>query len=243
MHATYTYPRYAAGAAPEVGANTVRRVPLVVVGAGPVGLCAAIDGALQGLPVLLLDDDDSVSLGSRGLCWAKRTLEIFDRLGVGDAVVAKGVTWNVGRTFHGEREVFNFNLLPEPDHRRPGMVNLQQYWVEQLLVERAQQLEAIDLRWRHKVVRVVPQGDGARLEVECPAGRYTIDADWVVVADGARSPIRQQLGLDTQGQVFQDRFLTADVVLDSELFPADRTERWFWFDPPFHSGQSVLLHR
>jgi 3-(3-hydroxy-phenyl)propionate hydroxylase len=243
MLSTFTYPHFVSGRAPELDSPAVRRVPLVVIGAGPVGLCAAIDGALRGLPVLLLDEDHTVSVGSRGLCYAKRTLEILDRLGVGDAVVGKGVTWNVGRTFHREREVFSFNLLPEAGHCRPGMVNLQQYWLEQFLVERAQQLPGLEMRWNHKVVGLTQDGDVARLEVQTPDGTFTLEADWVVVADGARSPIRRLLGLDIEGRVFQDRFLIADVVLDGELFPPDRTERWFWFDPPFHSGQSVLLHR
>jgi 3-(3-hydroxy-phenyl)propionate hydroxylase len=218
-------------------------VPLVIVGAGPVGLSLAIDAAQRGVPVVLLDEDNTVSIGSRAVCHAKRTLEIFDRLGVGDAVVERGVTWNVGRTFHGEREVFSFNLLPDSGHHRPGMVNLQQYHLEQLLVERAQQLPAIDLRWQHKVTDVRHDEHGVGLQVQAPAGSYRIDCDWLVAADGARSPIRHRLGLDSQGKVFQDRFLIADVVLDREPFPADSTERRFWFDPPFHRHQSALMHR
>jgi 3-(3-hydroxy-phenyl)propionate hydroxylase len=243
MLKTYSWPRYGHCRAAEIDAADIRRVPLVVVGAGPVGLCAAIDAAQRGQPVLLLDEDDTVSIGSRGLCYAKRTLEILDRLGVGDAVVAKGVTWNVGRTFHGEREVFSFNLLPEPGHRRPGMVNLQQYHLEQLLVERAQALPLVDLRWRHQVLDVTPDASGVTLLVATPEGRYTLRADWLIVADGARSPIRRQLGLDTRGRVFQDRFLIADVLLSEPPFDADRSERRFWFDPPFHPQQSALLHR
>jgi 3-(3-hydroxy-phenyl)propionate hydroxylase len=243
MLKTYSWPRYGHSRAAEIDAADIRRVPLVVVGAGPVGLCAAIDAAQRGQPVLLLDEDDTVSIGSRGLCYAKRTLEIFDRLGVGDAVVAKGVTWNVGRTFHGEREVFSFNLLPEPGHRRPGMVNLQQYHLEQLLVERAQALPLVDLRWRHQVLEVTPDGSGATLLVATPEGRYTLRTDWLIVADGARSPIRRQLGLDTLGRVFQDRFLIADVLLSESPFDAARSERRFWFEPPFHPRQSALLHR
>jgi len=243
MLKTYTWPRYAYRRAPELDRPGVRRVPLVVVGAGPVGLSAAIDAALRGLPVVLLDDDNTVSVGSRGVCYAKRTLEIFDRLGVGDAVVDKGVTWNVGRTYHGDSEVFSFNLLPESGHRRPGMVNLQQYHLEQNLVERAGALPGIDLRWQHKVV-VVSQDEGsATVDVETADGRYTLECDWLIVADGARSPIRRSLDLDVEGKIFQDRFLIADVVLDGEPFPADRTERRFWFDPPFHRGQSALMHR
>jgi 3-(3-hydroxy-phenyl)propionate hydroxylase len=240
---TYTWPRYAARRAPELDSAQTRRVPLVVIGAGPVGLSAAIDAALRGLPALLLDDDDTVSIGSRGVCYAKRTLEVLDRLGVGQPVVDKGVTWNVGRTFHRDTEVFRFDLLPEAGHQRPGMVNLQQYHLEQDLVERAQQIEALDLRWKSRVASVETGDEGVRLQVETPEGSYTLLADWVVVADGARSPVRRALGLDIEGHVFQDRFLIADVVLDGELYPADRSERRFWFEPPFSTGQSALLHR
>ncbi len=145
MLSTYTWPRYEARGVPKPGAAGPQRAPLVIVGAGPVGLAAAIDAALRGLQVIVLDEDNTVSIGSRGVCYAKRTLEIFDRLGLGDRVVAKGVTWNVGRTFHREREVFSFNLLPEAGHHRPGMVNLQQYHLEQYLVERAMELPSISL--------------------------------------------------------------------------------------------------
>ncbi len=244
MLSTYTYPRYAARRPPELDRPAeVARYPVVVVGAGPVGLAMAIDLAQQGQPVLLLDDDDTVSVGSRGLCYAKRTLEILDRLGCGDAVVDKGVTWNVGRTFFRNEEVFRFDLLPEPDHHRPGMVNLQQYYLEQYLVERALQLPHLDLRFRHKVASVELQHDGARVLVETAEGSFLLHASWLVVADGARSPIRRQLGLDIEGQVFKDRFLIADVVMKAEMFAEGAAERWFWFDPPFHPGQSVLLHR
>ena len=244
MLSTYTYPRYAYRRPAELdapGGPTFNppRHPVVVIGAGPVGLAAAIDLAQQGLPVLLLDDDDTVSEGSRGLCWAKRTLEILDRLGCGQAVVDKGVTWNVGRTFFGEREVFRFDLQPDAGHERPGMVNLQQYYLEETLVTRASQLANLDLRWKHKLAQVTPRADGVLLDVETADGSFQLRADWLVVADGARSPVRRQLGLDIDGQVFKDRFLIADVVMAAD-FPA---ERWFWFDPPFHRHQSVLLHR
>ena len=239
MLSTYTYPTFRSPRAPELDQPAITRRPVVVVGAGPVGLSAAIELAQQGQPVLLLDDDDTVSVGSRGLCYAKRTLEILDRQGCGQAVVDKGVTWNVGRTFLDTEEVFRFDLVPEPGHERPGMVNLQQYYLEEFLLRRAAELPGIELRWKHKVVAVTPGAQGARLQVETPDGTFTLDADWLVVADGARSPIRRMLGLEIEGQVFKDRFLIADVVMKAD-FPA---ERWFWFDPPFHRGQSVLLHR
>jgi 3-(3-hydroxy-phenyl)propionate hydroxylase len=238
MLKTYTYPKFEYRKPPELdGAPPVPR-PVVIVGAGPVGMTAAIDCRLHGIPVVLLDDDDTVSVGSRGLCYAKRTLEILDRCGVGHPVVEKGVSWSVGRTFFGDGEVFHFDLLPEADHKRPGMVNLQQYYLEEYLVRRCEEL-GVEIRWKHKVVSVHPGDDKVALQVETADGIYAMEADWLVVCDGARSPIRTMLGLDIDGKIFMDRFLIADVVMKAQ-FPA---ERWFWFDPPFHRNQSVLLHR
>jgi 3-(3-hydroxy-phenyl)propionate hydroxylase len=240
MAAAYVYPKYPSrlprGVVPGAGEA---RAPLVVVGAGPIGLAAAIDAAQRGQEVVLLDDDDTVSVGSRGLCYAKRTIEILDRLGAGDAVVAKGVTWNTGRVFHRDDEVYHFDLLDAPGHQRPGMVNLQQYYLEESLVDRAAALPQVTLCWKNKVVAARADADGATLDVETPTGSYRLRADWLIVADGARSPVRKMLGLDAEGRVFNDRFLIADVAMHAD-FPA---ERWFWFDPPFHRGQSVLLHR
>lgn len=236
--ATYTYPTFPYRAPNDLMQGAPQRKPLVIIGAGPVGLAAAIDARLQGLEVLLFDEEDSVSFGSRAVCYAKRALEILDRLGVGDVVVNQGVSWNVGRTFLREEEVYRFNLVPDAGHKRPGMINLQQYHLEEALVNRATELGA-DLRWNYKVVGVMPLADGARVSVETPDGAFEIEADWLIVADGARSNVRRQLGLDIEGHVFKDRFLIADVVMKAD-YPA---ERWFWFDPPFHPNQSVLLHK
>ncbi len=238
MLKTYTYPKFEYRRPPELDGGAVRRLPVVIVGAGPVGMAAALDCRLHGIPVVVLDDDDTVSVGSRGLCYAKRALEILDRLGVGDRVVDKGVGWNVGRTFFGEGEVFNFNLQPEADQKRPGMVNLQQYYLEEYQVAKCGET-GVEIRWKNKVIAVTPQGDHVSLQVQTPDGVYALETDWLIVCDGARSPIRTMLGLDIDGKVFMDRFLIADVVMKA-AFPA---ERWFWFDPPFHRNQSVLLHR
>ena len=241
MAMAYTYPRFEARVPPqlEAGTKSAAHAPLVIVGAGPIGLAAAIDCAQHGLPVVVLDDDDTVSVGSLGLCYAKRSLEVLERLGAGEPVLRKGVTWNTGRVFHRERQVYSFELLDEPGHEMPGMVNLQQYYLEDYLVERARQLPGIALCWNNKVEAIEPRGEGVLLRVQGPEGEYELSADWVIAADGARSPLRKMLGLDSEGKVFNDRFLIADVSMHAQ-FPA---ERWFWFDPPFHPGQSVLLHR
>jgi 3-(3-hydroxy-phenyl)propionate hydroxylase len=224
---------------PDQDARQPAQYPIVVVGAGPAGLSLAIDLAQRGQRVLVLDNDHRLSIGSRALCFAKRTLEIWDRLGVGDPMVDKGVSWNLGKVFFKDEQVYQFNLLPEDGHERPAFINLQQYYCEAYLVERALQLPGIEIRWDSKVSAIAARDDGALLTVETPEGAYRIDAGWVLACDGSRSTMRGLMGLESKGRIFQDRFLIADVKMTAE-FP---TERWFWFDPPFHPGQSVLLHR
>jgi 3-(3-hydroxy-phenyl)propionate hydroxylase len=214
------------------------RHSVVVVGAGPVGLALAIDLRQRGVQAIVLDDADRIGEGSRAICFAKRTLEIFDRLGLGDGLVESGVTWKLGRVFHGDGELYHFDLLPEDGHRRPAFINIQQYYVEGALVERAADL-GLDVRWKNRVVALTQNADRVALTIETPEGPYTLHADRVVAADGARSSIRDLMGLTFRGETFEDRFLIADVKMQAD-YP---TERWFWFDPPFHAGQSALLHR
>ena len=106
----------------------------------PVGLACAIDLAQHGVDFIIIDDNNTVSVGSRAICWAKRTLEILDRLGCGDAVCDRGVSWKVGKVFFRDMLAYQFDLLPEPGHKRPAFVNLQQYLLEEIMVERLRAL-------------------------------------------------------------------------------------------------------
>jgi 3-(3-hydroxy-phenyl)propionate hydroxylase len=238
--ASYEYRHFPYIAPPELRGVAAKRRAVIIVGAGPVGLSAAIDLALHDIPVLLLDESDVVSVGSRAICWAKRTLEIWDRLGVAERMLAKGVTWSLGRVYHRDQELYSFNLAPEGGHKMPAFINLQQYYVEEFLVARASELaNRIELRWKNKVTGISARADAVELEVDTPDGSYRLEADWVIAADGGRSTIRGMLGLPFSGETFEERFLIADVRMRAD-FP---TERWFWFEPEFHRGESALLHR
>jgi 3-(3-hydroxy-phenyl)propionate hydroxylase len=222
-------------------ATREERASVAIVGGGPVGLAMALDLGQKGHKVLVLNRLDFISAGSKAICFSKRTLDIFDRLGVGDTIVDKGVVWNVGKVFWGERAepVYQFDMLPVKEQKRPGFINIQQYHVEERLYDAAAALETIDLRFGHEVIAVDRRDETVWLTVGTSTGDYHVEADWVIACDGCRSPVRSMLGLDFEGRVFEDNFLIADIKMKGER----PSERWFWFDPPFNRGQSALMHK
>ncbi len=228
------------GATPVPGAAT-DKARVVVVGSGPVGLAMALDLGRRGHEVVVLTRLDFIAHCSKAICFSKRSLDILDRLGAGDPAVEKGVTWNVGKVFWGKGDtpVYQFDMLPVKGQKRPGFINIQQYYVEEYLLDGLRQLPNVEIRWGHDVDGVTPLNDGVDLGIVAADGAYTLHAEWVIACDGARSTVRDRMNLDFEGRVFEDNFLIADVRMKHEM----PSERWFWFDPPFNPGRSALIHK
>ena len=240
----YNYKEFPFKTPPEILEGIQKTYPVVIVGAGPIGLSLAIDLAQRGIKSVLLDDNNIVSTGSRAICWAKRTLEIFDRLGVAKKMMAKGITWETGRLFNGDEEVFSFNLLPDKGQKFPAFINLQQYYVEEYLIERCFELkEYIDLRFSSEVIDHEQNKETVNITVRCPEGDYGLKSLYMVACDGAESPTRKRMNLSFDGEVFDEHFLIVDIFMEAQPFESDRPERWFWFAPTFHEGHSALLHK
>ena len=230
----------------EIGASPAPAQPhdsarVVIVGAGPVGLAMALDLGRRGHAVTVLTRLDFIAHCSKAICFSKRSLDILDRLGVGDAPLAKGVTWNVGKVFWGagDTPVYQFDMQAVKDQKRPGFINLQQYYLEEYLLDGLTALPHVDIRWGHRVDDVIARATGVTLTVATASGTYLLDSEWLIACDGARSTLRECLGLDFEGRVFEDNFLIADIRMQHDMPP----ERWFWFDPPFNPGKSALMHR
>ncbi|WP_283638951.1 FAD-dependent oxidoreductase [Marinovum algicola] len=239
-HKIYPYER-----SPDQDKASAVRHPVVIVGGGPVGIATALDLGQQGVSVLVLDDHEGIGQGSRAICFSKRSLEIADRYGCAGPMIDKGVVWNLGKVFHRDEKVFEFNLLPEEGHKYPAFINLQQPYFERFMVDRLRQLQAagapIQLRGKNRVDGIEVHNDHVVLEVMTPDGPYSLEADWLVACDGANSPLRTRLGHEFTGKVFQDSFLIADIRMTGDTeFP---TERWFWFEPSHGQGASTLLHK
>jgi 3-(3-hydroxy-phenyl)propionate hydroxylase len=242
----YELPSWPFVAPPELASGVRKRHPVVIAGGGLAGLTLACDLALRGVAVVLLDEDDTVGVrgaSSRGICYAQKSLEVFDRLGVYDKIRAKGITWSVGRTFSGADEVYAFNLKDESFSEQPPFINLQQFYLEWFLVERVRELAPDAIRWKHRVTHVEHgrNGDGesgAVIHVATPAGAYVLEADWFIDATGANSAIREAMALPVNPSRSTDRWCITDVRFKKPF----AVERWTWIDAPFNEGRAVWQH-
>ncbi len=237
----YIPAKYAPVIPQAVHTGTIEKTPILIVGAGPIGLSMALEMGLRGHHVILINKESQLTDGSRAICYAKRPLEIMDRLGFAERMVAKGVSWNIGKVFFQDRPepVYSFDLLPVKDQKMPGMINVQQYYNEEYNIAALETLDNVELRWANKLTNIQNNDGGVIVNIETPEGDYQIHADWLIACDGSNSPTRKMLDIGFEGETFQDNFLIADVKF-TKAYP---TERHFWFDPVFNPGQSVLLHK
>jgi 3-(3-hydroxy-phenyl)propionate hydroxylase len=236
----YTLPVYPYRRPAELDGKQQRH-RVAVVGGGLSGLTAACDLASRGVPVVLLDEDDTVGVrgaSSRGICYAQKSLEIFDRLGIYERIAERGITWSVGRVLTDEDVLYTFDLAPGSLSQQPPFINLQQFYVESYLVDRLAELPCAELRWRNRVTAVTPHDDHVSLTVETPDGAYELEAEWVIDASGLASRLRQALGLKSQSAVGEDRWCISDVRFKTAL-PA---ERWTWVKARFNDGRAVWQH-
>lgn len=238
----YDLPVYDFVAPQELKTGKPIRHKVAIVGGGLTGLTMACDLAERGIRAVLLDDDNTVGvrgLASRGVCMARKSLEIFDRFGTYDRVREQGSTWRRGRVMNGDRELYNFEFTGGDETKQPPFINLQQYFTEWYLVDRIRELGNVELRWQNTVTDVRNNGDHAVIDVETPEGSYTLEADWVVAADGAHSKVRDALGLTPDIEGYGDKWCITDVRLPADAFPL---ERWIWIEAPFNEGRGVWQH-
>jgi 3-(3-hydroxy-phenyl)propionate hydroxylase len=238
----YALPEYPFRTPRELAAGIAQQHSVAIVGAGLVGLTAACALADLGVQVVVLDEDNSVGArgaSSRGVSYSQKSLEIFARLGIYPRVLEKGVTWSVGRVYSGSEQLYEFDLARDGHmcaSAQPAFINLQQFYIEAFLIERAVQLAHVDLRWRSRVDACEQDGSGVRLQVETPTGRYTLHADWVVDCSGAHSVLRA--GARAQSARKNDRWLICDVFIKG----SPPHERRTWISAPFNEGRAAWQH-
>lgn len=216
-----------------------QRKRVVIVGAGPIGLLTALNLARFGVPCVLVESEQQVSEGSRAIVFTRRSMEILQQVGVADRISAAGLPWRFGNSFYRGERVFRMEAPHDADDRFFPMVNLQQQYLEEFLVDAAKANPLIEMRWGNRVLAVQQAADHARIEIDTPQGPYALETDWLVAADGARSVIRTMMDLGLEGASYEGRFVIADIKIDLDL----PTERLAFFDPPWNPGNTVLMHR
>ena len=211
--------------------------PVLIVGAGPVGLTLALELARFDVPTVMLDaKSEPDRTGSRAIVLARHALATFLRLGCGEPMLEKAVALARARTYFRRTELFCMEFPRERDGELPRFLNLQQTYTESALLAQVGRTPAIALRWAARV-------SGVRQDAECVTvalddGR-TVTGCYAIGCDGARSTLRELLGVSFPGRSHPDRFLIADVRAE---MPFPRDERRFFFDPPQNPGRTMLVH-
>lgn len=223
---------------PRSGAPEGRH-PVVIAGSGPAALVTALELARHGVASVVCAAELQLTQGSRAICFTRRSLEILQQVGVADRMTAQGLPWRFGNSFYRGQLVYRMEAAHDPDDRFAPVLNIQQQFLEQYLYEACEKSPLIDFRWGNKIERIDLLDDGARVQVDTPAGAYALRADWLVAADGGRSGLRSQMQLSMEGASYEGVFVIADIRIDLPL----PTERLAFFDPPWNPGNTILMHR
>ena len=234
----FDYPRFAARRVAELDGAAARH-PVLIVGAGPIGMTAALVLARYGIRCVLVDRKDTFNDGSRAVCIARPSMHILERVGAVAPFVEKALGWRFGRSYYRGEQIFRLEMPQPPGEKYLPMYNLQQQYTEKFLHDAVATSDLIDMRWQSELSAIEPHNDGVSVRISSPEGDYQLDADYVLAADGARSPIRSMLGLRLKGDNYEGRYVIADIRMDHD-FP---TERRAFFEPAGNPGGTVLIHK
>ncbi|WP_019574845.1 FAD-dependent monooxygenase [Curvibacter lanceolatus] len=215
------------------------RQRVVIAGSGPAGMVTALELARHGVPSVVLESELQVSQGSRAIVFTRRSMEILQQVGVAQRMSEQGLPWRFGNSYYRGQRVFRMEAPHDSDDRYFPMLNIQQQYMEEYLIEACAAQPLIDFRWGNKLVQVRQEEGVAHLQIDTPEGPYALDTDWLVAADGGRSEIRTALGLKMEGASYEGFFVIADIRIDLPL----PTERLAFFDPDWNPGNTILMHR
>ncbi len=211
------------------------QLPVAVVGAGPVGLTAALGLVHHGVPCVLLEEAAALSLDTKAGTILTRTLEVWDRYGCVDDVLAAGLRIDeiaeIERATNAERLSVRPSEL-DRDTRFPFVVNIPQHQLEPVLAAALARRAPGALRTEHRLLSFDVADDRVLLRVQTPDGVRELAASHLLACDGGRSTVREQLGATVAGRTLPERYMLVDVVVDLDVdYPRDYPYLAYFADP------------
>jgi 2-polyprenyl-6-methoxyphenol hydroxylase-like FAD-dependent oxidoreductase len=195
-----------------------QQTPILIVGAGPTGLLAACELAQAGADFMIIDGKDGPTRESRALAVQARSLEAYERLGVAGRAVAEGYKMRA-MNFHANgkhRRRVPLGDIGEGLSPFPYMLILEQSKNEEILVARLEEL-GHQVRWGVQLQDLKTTKRNACAEVTTPEGAASIEADWLVAADGAGSTVRKSMSLNFPGGTYETLFYVADLQIEGDI--------------------------
>ena len=189
---------------------------ILIVGAGPTGLTAAIELARRGYSPRIVDKDSGPAAESRALGINPRTLAILAPSGVSAPLIAAGTKVRAAQFHTATRDLFRIDIAAVGG-RYPFILMLPQSEVETILVEVLVGF-GINVEWQTELLSLEPGDTGVAVQLgRAAAPTEIVRADIVIGADGAHSRVRKCVGLDFSGSAYETEWGLADCIVDSDL--------------------------
>lgn len=216
--------------------------PVVVIGAGPVGLSLALGLARSGIEVVVLERGDQVSDGSRAISMDAMSMNFVDQLGLGDAVAAYSISCDANLVYCGDMLVMRQDYGRARGEKHSPYTVLQQCWLEQFLLDALCALPEAEVRWQSEVVDLSQDDGGVQIIVSTPAGQYKMESRYAVACDGARGTCRRLAGRRYEPLGMQDVSQRAFIVCDFQMKTDLSHARRLYLHPPYQPDAMMLLH-
>ncbi len=226
----------------QLKAASYWRDPIIIVGAGPIGMITALGLARYHVPCILLDDETGPTVeGSRAFLINQHTLEILGSWSnLAQQICQQGIILAGERIFIRKTALYSTPIVhDQPDISYPPFVNIPQNVLEHLLFSALQTMPDCQVFWQHKVIGIVQDSEGVTVGVLTPGGIEHLSAPYVLAADGSQSSVRSLLGINVPVASRNNPMLMLDVRIEGSEPPR---ERYFWFDPPFNPGRITQLN-